>query len=212
MTQFRVLLVEDHGAFRESLSALIDSTEGFLCCGAYSSIEKAMNHTVSPAPDLALLDIDLPGMSGIEGIGPLRLRWPSIYPMMLTVHDDDDRILKALCAGANGYLLKGTAPARLLEYLTEAANGGAPMSPEIARRVVDIFRRRPPVVSDYDLTPHEMKILKLLVSGENYKTAALKLGVTVHAISFHVRRIYEKLHVHCRSDAVAKALRSGLFD
>jgi DNA-binding NarL/FixJ family response regulator len=212
VTQFRVLLIEDHGSFRESLAALINSTEGFVCCGAYSSIEKAVKHPLSPAPDLALLDIDLPGVSGIEGIGPLKARWPSIYPMMLTVHDDDDRILKALCAGANGYLLKGTAPARLLEFLTEAANGGAPMSPEVARRVIDIFRRRPPVIHDYDLTPHEMKILKLLVSGENYKTAAVKVGVTVHTISFHVRRIYEKLHVHCRSDAVAKALRSGLFD
>ena len=131
---------------------------------------------------------------------------------LTTVHDDDQRILNALCAGANAYLLKGTAPARLLECLKEAAEGGAPMSPEVARRVVEVFRKRPRQKAEFDLTPHELRILKLLVSGENYKTAAAKMGVTAHAVSFHVRRIYEKLHVHSRSDAVAKALRSGLFD
>jgi len=207
-----VLLVEDHHAFREGLAALIDGTDGFACCGACASMEQALSQTTSAPPDLALVDIDLPGMSGIEGIRRLIQRWPSIYPLILTVHDENERILEALCAGANGYLLKGTAPARLLECLKEAANGGAPMSPEVARRVIDVFRKRPPQQADYDLTPHEMRILKLLVSGENYKTAALKIGVTSHTISFHVRRIYEKLHVHSRSEAVAKALRSGLFD
>jgi DNA-binding NarL/FixJ family response regulator len=207
-----VLVVEDHTAFREGLAALINGTAGFACCGAWSSIEQALSCQASIRPDLALLDIDLPGMSGIEGISLLTGRWPSLYPLMLTVHDDDRRILNALCAGANGYLLKGTAPARLLECLKEASEGGAPMSPEVARRVVEVFRKRPPQKADYDLTPHELRILRLLVSGENYKTAAVKIGVTAHAVSFHVRRIYEKLHVHSRSDAVAKALRSGLFD
>jgi DNA-binding NarL/FixJ family response regulator len=208
----QVLLVEDHAAFREGLAALIDGTAGFACCGACSSMEQALRHSPSAAPDLALVDIDLPGMSGIDGISRLKERWPSIYPLILTVHDDDQRILNALCAGANGYLLKGTAPTRLLECLNEAAAGGAPMSPEVARRVIEVFRRRPPQQQDYELTPHEMRILKLLVSGENYKTAAAKIGVTAHTISFHVRRIYEKLHVHSRTEAVAKALRSGLFD
>jgi DNA-binding NarL/FixJ family response regulator len=210
--QIQVLLVEDHRAFREGLAALIDGTAGFVCCGACSSMEQALSHSTSVQPDLALVDIDLPGMSGIDGIGRLKERWPSVYPLILTVHDDDQRILKALCAGANGYLLKGTAPVRLLECLSEAAGGGAPMSPEVARRVIEVFRRRPPQQPDYELTPHEMRILKLLVSGENYKTAAAKIGVTAHAISFHVRRIYEKLQVHSRTEAVAKALRSGLFD
>jgi DNA-binding NarL/FixJ family response regulator len=207
-----VLLVEDHHAFREGLAALIDGTDGFACCGACACMEQALSQTTTAQPDLALVDIDLPGMSGIEGIGRLIERWPSIYPLILTVHDENQRILDALCAGANGYLLKGTAPARLLECLKEAANGGAPMSPEVARRVIEVFRKRPPQQADYDLTPHEMRILKLLVSGENYKTAAVKIGVTSHTISFHVRRIYDKLHVHSRSEAVAKALRSGLFD
>jgi DNA-binding NarL/FixJ family response regulator len=210
--QIQVLLVEDHRGFRESLTALIDGAAGFACCGACSSMEQALSYSPSTQPDLALVDIDLPGMSGIDGIGRLKERWPSIYPLILTLHDDDQRILKALCAGADGYLLKGTAPARLLECLNDAAGGGAPMSPEVARRVIEVFRKRPPQQTDYELTPHEMRILKLLVSGENYKTAAAKIGVTAHAISFHVRRIYEKLHVHSRTEAVAKALRSGLFD
>jgi DNA-binding NarL/FixJ family response regulator len=207
-----VLVVEDHTAFREGLAALINGTAGFVCCGACSSMEQALTCSPAVAPDLALVDIDLPGMSGIEGISQLTGRWPAVYPLILTVHHDDQRILRALCAGANGYLLKGTAPARLLECLKEAAEGGAPMSPEVARRVIEVFRKRPPQKTDYELTPHELRILKLLVSGENYKTAAAKTGVTTHAISFHVRKIYEKLHVHSRSDAVAKALRSGLFD
>ena len=142
-----------------------------------------MSYSPSTQPDLALVDIDLPGMSGIDGIGRLKERWPSIYPLILTVHDDDQRILKALCAGADGYLLKGTAPARLLECLNEAAGGGAPMSPEVARRVIEVFRKRPPQQTDYELTPHEMRILKLLVSGENYKTAAncgIRLGKVGH--------------------------------
>jgi DNA-binding NarL/FixJ family response regulator len=210
--QIQVLLVEDHRGFREGLAALIDGGAGFACCGACSSMEQALSSSPSPPPDLALVDIDLPGLSGIDGIGLLKERWPSIHPLILTVHDDDQRILKALCAGADGYLLKGTAPGRLLECLSEAAGGGAPMSPEVARRVIEVFRKRPPQQTDYELTPHEMRILKLLVSGENYKTAAVKTGVTAHAISFHVRRIYEKLHVHSRTDAVAKALRSGLLD
>ncbi|HLK68638.1 MAG TPA: response regulator transcription factor [Bryobacteraceae bacterium] len=208
----RVLLVEDQREIREGLAALIDGTTGFRCCGAYGTMEQALARLESDNPSLALIDIDLPGMSGIDGIRLLAERRPTVHPLILTIHDDDDRILKALCAGANGYLLKGIAPARLLDCLKEAANGGAPMSPEVARRVINVFRQiRPPERAAYGLTPHEMKILQMLVSGENYKTAAAKLGVTAHAVSFHVRRIYEKLHVHSRTEAVAKALRSGLF-
>jgi DNA-binding NarL/FixJ family response regulator len=159
-----VLLIEDHNSFREGLATLIDGTDGFACCGSCSSMEQALSRS-SMVPDLALVDIDLPGMSGIEGIALLVKRWPYLCPLILSVHDDDQRILHALCAGANGYLLKGTAPSRLLECMKEAADGGAPMSPEVARRVVKVFRRRPPQEADYDLTPHELRILRLLVSG-----------------------------------------------
>jgi DNA-binding NarL/FixJ family response regulator len=132
--------------------------------------------------------------------------------LVLSVYEDDDRIFEALCAGASGYLLKKTSPARLLDGLREAVNGGAPMSPEVARRVITVFREiRPPENSDYQLTPHETRLLKLLVEGHNYKTAAAELGVSVNTISFHLKHIYEKLQVHSKSEAVAKALRNRLI-
>ena len=208
-----VIVVEDEREIREGLAALIDRAPGFRCCGAYATMEEALAEPAASAPAVALIDIDLPGMSGIEGIPLLVALWPGVRPLILTVHDDDDRILRAICAGAEGYLLKSTSRERLVESLAEAASGGSPMSPEVARRVIAVFRKvQPPPHADYELTPHETRILKLLVSGENYKTTAVKLGATVHAVSFHVRKIYEKLHVHSRSEAVAKALRSGLFD
>jgi DNA-binding NarL/FixJ family response regulator len=130
---------------------------------------------------------------------------------MLTVYDDDERVFDALCAGACGYLLKKTPPARLLESIREAAQGGAPMTPEIARRVVSLFRQfRPPEQVDYQLTPHELRLLKLLVEGHNYKTAAAQLGVSVNTVCFHIKQVYEKLQVHSKSEAVAKALRNRL--
>ncbi len=131
---------------------------------------------------------------------------------MLTIYDDDERIFNALCAGACGYLFKKTPPVRLLEALREAVAGGSPMSPEVARRVITLFREiRPPERADYDLSPHETRLLKMLVEGHNYKTAAAEIGVTVHAVSFHMRNIYEKLQVHSKSEAVAVAMRDRLI-
>jgi DNA-binding NarL/FixJ family response regulator len=207
----RVAIVEDRRDIREGLAALVGGTEGFRCVGGFRSMEEALPALAEGGWDVALVDIGLPGMSGIEGIRLLRERGVRLPILVLTVYDDDDRIFEALCAGACGYLLKKTPPARLLEGVREAAEGGAPMSPEVARRVVALFRQvRPPARSDHDLTPHEMRLLKLLVEGHNYKTAAVELGVTVNTVSFHVRHIYEKLQVHSRSQAVAKALREGL--
>jgi DNA-binding NarL/FixJ family response regulator len=130
---------------------------------------------------------------------------------MLTIYDDDERIFDAMCAGASGYLLKKTPPARLLDSLKEAAAGGAPMSPEVARRVIALFREiRPPDRADYQLTPHETRLLKLFVEGHNYKTAAAELGVSINTVNFHVRNVYDKLQVHSRTEAVTKALRNRL--
>ena len=208
----KVAIVEDRRDIREGLAMLITGTEGYRCTGAFRSMEEALDTIDRDMPDVALVDIGLPGMSGIDGIRILKSRHPDLAMLMLTVYDDDDRIFDALCAGACGYLLKNTAPARLLASLEEAGMGGSPMSPEIARRVVTLFREiRPPAAADYQLTPHETRLLKLLVDGHNYKTAAQELGVSVNTISFHMRHIYEKLQVHSKSEAVSKALRHRLI-
>jgi DNA-binding NarL/FixJ family response regulator len=208
----RVAIIEDHREFRDYLTALISGTEGFRCTGSFRSVEEALGRINADAPDVVLIDIGLPGMSGIEGISLFKERHPKMLMLTLTVYDDDERIFDALCAGASGYLLKKTQPARLVESLREAAQGGAPMSPEVARRVIRLFRDvRPPQRADYNLTPHEVRILKLLVEGHNYKTAATKLGVAPTTINFHLQNIYQKLQVHSKTEAVAKALRNRLI-
>ncbi len=208
----KVAIIEDERQIREGLSVLIDGTEGYCCLGSYRSMEEALPRIASNPPDAILVDIGLPGMSGIEGIRLLRDRHPEVQVLMLTVYDDDERIFEAMCAGASGYLLKKTPPARLLESLREVVNGGAPMSPEVARRVIALFRDvRPSDQADYHLTPHEVRLLKMLVEGHNYKTAAAELNVSVNTVSFHMKHIYEKLQVHSKSEAVSKALRNRLF-
>src|SRR5262245_1504213 len=207
----RVAIVEDRREIREGLATIISGTPGFRCTGAFRSMEEALDRIGQNVPDVVLNDIGLPGMSGIDGIRILKERYPDLVVLILTIYDDDDRIFEALCAGASGYLLKKTQPARLLESLREAVGGGAPMSPEVARRVIAIFRQfRPPDSTKCDLTPHEVRLLRLFVDGHNYKTAAAELGVTVPPISFHLRSIYDKLQVHSKSAAVAKALRNRL--
>jgi DNA-binding NarL/FixJ family response regulator len=207
-----VATIEDRREIREGLAALIDESPGFQCVGRYRSVEEALEAFPHRPADVTLVDIELPGMSGIDGIRLLRERFPAMLLLMLTVYDDNDRIFDALCAGACGYLLKKTPPAKLIESLREAVDGGAPMSPDVARRVITVFRDvRPPEKADYELTPHEVRLLRLMVDGHSYKSAAQILHVTPHTVSFHLRHIYEKLEVHSKSEAVAKALRGGLL-
>ena len=207
----KVAVIEDHREYREYLTALLNGTDGFRCAESFRSMEDALRRLAFNLPDIVLADIGLPGMSGIQGIKILKQKHPQLLLLTLTVYEDDERIFDALCAGASGYLLKKTPPARLLESLREAVQGGAPMSPEIARRVVQLFREiRPPERADYQLTPHETRILKMLVEGHNYKTAAAELAVTPSTINFHLRNIYEKLQVHSKTEAVVKALRNRL--
>ena len=208
----RTMIVEDQKDLREGLSTLVNFTPGFTCIGAFRTMEECIARIRHEVPDVILSDIGLPGMSGIEGIRIIKEMHSDLTVLVLTVYDDNERIFDALCAGATGYLLKKTPPARLIESLKEAVEGGAPMSPEVARRVITLFRDfRPPQRADYDLTPHETRLLKLLVEGHNYKTAAFELGVSVNTVSFHLRKIYEKLQVHSKSEAVAKALRDRLI-
>jgi len=207
----KVAIVEDQREIRECLALLVNGTDGYTCSGSYRSMEEAIEKIPRQVPDVLLSDIGLPGMSGIDGVRRLKELCPDLLVLMLTVYDDDERIFDAMCAGACGYLLKKTPPARLIASLQEAVDGGAPMSPEVARRVIALFREiRPPDRADYHLTPHETRLLKLFVEGHNYKTAAVELKVSVNTINFHVRSIYDKLQVHSRSEAVAKALRNRL--
>jgi DNA-binding NarL/FixJ family response regulator len=209
----KTAIIEDQRDIREGLTMLINGTEGYACTGSYRSMEEALEKISRELPDVILSDIGLPGMDGIEGIKLLKERYPQMLFLMLTVYDDDERIFDALCAGACGYLLKRTSPTRLLESLKESVTGGAPMSPEVARRVITLFRDiRPPERADYELTPHETRLLKLLVEGHNYTTSAEELGVSINTIKFHMRNVYDKLQVHSKSEAVAKALRDRLVN
>jgi DNA-binding NarL/FixJ family response regulator len=210
-SSIKVAIIEDLREVREGLAALINGTAGFRCAGSFRTMEDALRHVSHELPDVILTDIGLPGMSGIEGICILKQRHPDLPIVALTVYDDEEEIFDALCAGASGYLLKDTQPARLLECLREVISGGAPMSPEVARRVITLFREfRPPDRASHNLTPAETELLKLLVEGHNYKTAAAELGISINTVSFHLRNIYEKLQVHSKTEAVAKALRERI--
>ena len=207
----KTAVIEDMRDIRDGLTTLINFTDGFRCTGSYPSMEEAFARLPGNVPDVLLSDIGLPGMNGIEGIRILKERYPQMQILMLTVYDDDDRIFDALCAGASGYLLKRTPPAKLLENIREAMSGGSPVSPEVASRVIRFFREfHNPDREDYALTPHETRLLKLLTEGYNYQTAAEKLGVSYNTIKFHVRHIFDKLQVHSKSEAVVKAMRDRL--
>lgn len=209
----KTAVIEDQPKIREGLASLLEFTEGFTCAGSYRSMEEALARISFNVPDVVLSDIGLPGMDGIEGIKILKEQYPDLTILMLTVYNDDERIFDAICAGASGYLLKRTPPTKLLENIREAVEGGSPMSPEVASRVLKLFRViRPPEKVEYDLTPHETRLLKLLVEGYNYKTAAKELKNSTNTIKFYIKRIYEKLQVHSRSEAVAKALRERLIE
>jgi DNA-binding NarL/FixJ family response regulator len=210
-TPLRVVLIEDLREIREGLSALINGTEGFLCVADYGMMETALARIEGDNPDVILTDLGLPKMSGTEGIKHMREIFTDVPIIALTIYDNDAEIFNALCSGANGYLLKNTPPARLLEALKEAVEGGSPMSPSIAARVVRLFREfRPPEQSKYHLTPQETELLKLLIEGHHKKTAAREMGISFHTVSFHLKNIYEKLQVHSKTEAVAKALREKI--
>ncbi|HEX3747168.1 MAG TPA: response regulator transcription factor [Bryobacteraceae bacterium] len=210
--KIRVAIIEDQMRTREGLRALIVSSDGFECVGTCGSMEEALAADWRDQANVVLVDLGLPGMSGIEGIAILRRQCPEAALVVLTVYEDNDRVFRALCSGANGYLLKNTAPAKLVEALREANRGGAPMSPEIARLVIEVFRRvHPPEKATHNLTPQELRLLKLLVEGHSYKTAANEMSVSINTVAFHIQNIYGKLQVHSKSEAVARALNENLF-
>ena len=208
----RVALVDDDELLRGSLEVLIGGAPGFECAGAYPSLEAALPGLGRQPAHLVLLDVDLPGMPGPEGVAHLRELDPEPQVVMFTVYAEDDLVFTSLCNGACGYLLKDTPPDRLLSALAEAHHGGAPMSSEIARKVLGLFRRvAPPPAASHDLTPQEVRLLGLLAEGYTYQGVAERLFVSINTVRSHVRSIYDKLHVHSRSQAVHQALKKGIL-
>ena len=209
----KVVVVEDNDSIREGLKILIDGTEDYSCIASFSECETMLKNIKKLNPDVLLMDIGLPGMNGIEGIKKVKVIFPELAILILTVYEENDLIFDALCAGACGYLVKKTPPSRLLEAIREAHEGGAPMSSHIARKVIDFFQKKPvsSQKSNYDLTPREKEILTGLVEGHNFKAIADSLFISIETVRFHFRNIYKKLHVHSQSEAVAKAIKEGLI-
>jgi DNA-binding NarL/FixJ family response regulator len=209
--ELRIALVEDQARTRAGLVALLARAAGFKVVAAWGSMEEALPELERAAPHVLLSDIGLPGMSGIDGVRRAKERMPGLPVLMLTVYSDNDRVFDALCAGAAGYVLKDTPPDRLVAAIRELAEGGAPMTPEIARKVVTMFQKvAPPRSSDHALTARELDVLQALADGHSYKTAGGALDLALDTVRFHVRSIYAKLHVHSKSEAVLAALRKGI--
>ncbi len=198
-----VILIEDDHEVREMLSMIINDTEGFSCAHSFADCESALPVISRVAPDVVLMDIDLPGMSGIEGVRQVKKQLPEVDVIMLTVQEDDDSVFNSLCAGASGYLLKNTNPAILLSAIREVVGGGSPMSSSVARKVVGSFQRQQ---AGSPLSERETEVLKKLCEGQNYKAIAENLFISGHTVRMHIKNIYKKLHVHSRGQAVKKAV------
>ena len=204
-------IVEDHASFRRTLVRLLNTEPDLQCTRDFDSCEKLLaSLSGSTAPDLILLDVGLPGMSGLEGIRLIKERAPQTLVVILTVFEDDDKVFQAICAGAAGYLLKTSSGADITQAVRDALAGGSPMNPRIARRVLDMFSKLAPKQRDYGLSDREKEILQLMTTGLIKKEIADRLSLSVHTVDTYLRRIYEKLEVNTRTGAVAKALKEGL--
>jgi DNA-binding NarL/FixJ family response regulator len=206
----RVGIIEDHIDFREGLHHILQVTPGFKSVGGYSSVESALSEM--PQPDVLLLDIGLPGMSGIEGLPKLKEKFPDARVIMLTISEEDKDVFRAILNGADGYILKSMHPARLLQAIEDVVKGGTPMTPTIARKALDVFKKYVPTpATKSTLSERETEILSMLVDGLDNDEIADKLCLSSHTIGNHIRHIYEKLHVHSKSQAVVKAIKQGLI-
>ena len=210
----KVAIIEDNTVIREGLSALINGTPDYSCVGAFSDCESFLSKLEKLDVNVALMDIGLPGMTGIEGIEKAKLKKPELNILVLTVYEDNNTVFKALCAGACCYLVKKTTPSRLLEAIKDANEGGSPMSSLIARQVINVFQQNQNKKNDNDedqLSQREIEVLTSLSNGNNYQEIADSLFISVDTVRHHIRNIYRKLHVHSQSEAVAKAIRRGLI-
>ena len=203
----KVALFEDNALLRDSLFQLINGSEGFICTGAFPDCSDLIRKVESADPDVILMDIDLPGMNGIEAVGKINQTHPEIMIIMQTVFNDNERIFQSITAGASGYLLKNTSPARILEAIREAATGGAPMTPSIAHKILEVFRSKKPALpanEQSQLNDRQKEILECIFNGMSYKLIAEKLFIAVDTVRYHVKNIYEILHVHSRDELISK--------
>jgi DNA-binding NarL/FixJ family response regulator len=201
-----VAIIEDIREIREGLEMLIDSSEGFSCLKTFGSGEQALEGLPGLCPDVVLMDIHLPGISGIEAVRNLKTQCPRTQFIMSTVYEDDENIFESLKAGASGYLLKKTAPSKILDSITEVFYGGSPMSSQIARKVIASFQQKDSIDESELLTQREKEILKLLSRGLRYKEIATELGIGMETVRTHTRHVYEKLQVQSRTEAINKIM------
>jgi DNA-binding NarL/FixJ family response regulator len=210
--QISVWIIEDNVYFRDTVTELVDRQPGMRCTLSAGSCEQAITALKrGEVPQVVLMDLELPGMSGLEGIARIKAVSPASQIIVLTIHEDDDRVFDALCAGAVGYLLKPASGGSIIDAVTTARSGGAPMNAFVARRVLAMFTDRARPRGDYGLTDREREILQLLVDAHSQKQIATALFLSPHTVDTHIRNLYAKLHVHSRSGAVAKALQERLI-
>jgi DNA-binding NarL/FixJ family response regulator len=208
----RVAVFEDNKKLRESLVQLINDAEGMICTGAFADANRLIQNMQQANPDVVMMDINMPGVSGIEAVSIIKAKFPHVQVLMQTVFDNDDKIFAAICAGASGYMLKKTPPQKMIEAIQETQLGGAPMTASVAIRVLQMFRSQASAQKSefIDLSEREREILGLLVKGKSYKAVAADCFISIDTVSTHVPHIYEKLHVHSKSEAVAKAILQKL--
>ncbi len=209
----RVLIYEDNNELRHSLAQLIDGSEGMRCIANFVSCVNAEEEVNALTPDVVLMDIDMPGITGIEGVDIIKKAQPEAHVIMLTVFDDNERVFQSICAGASGYMLKRTPNEKIIEAIRDVQSGGAPMTSRIAKQVLQLFSQKlsaPKANENYNLTKRENETLAWLVKGFSYKMIAEKMEVSIDTVRAHIKKIYEKLHVHSMNEAVAKAIKQGI--
>ena len=209
----RIALCEDNENFRESLKQFIEDTPGFLVTASLASAQQVIEHISKDLPDLILMDIDMPGMSGIQATRLIKTHFPDVQVLILTVYEDEEKIFNAILSGASGYLLKKTPPSRIIEAIKEIREGGASMSSAIVKKVLSYFQQNTQRThNEYTLSQREISILKCLVNGDSYKMIADNCDISIGTVRSHINNIYKKLHINSKSEAVAKAIKEKLVD
>jgi len=212
MGNIKVVIFEDNTNLRRGLVSLINGAKGFECVGAFGNCDNLVKNLMDTRPDIVLMDIEMPGMSGIEAVKLLKLQFPEIKVLMETIFEDDEKVFHSIYNGAEGYILKSTPPSQMLEAIKELQEGGAPMTPSIASKVLAMFKsqRHFEKGETFDLTDRELEVLKLLVNGMSYKAIGEKCFIGLDTVSTHIKNIYKKLQVHSKSEAVVKAIRKKI--